>query len=75
MEHNQEKAIALNSLYNMVIDCVISGYVYINYQRYGGIPCCPKHKLFINGYIAANGSIRIRLDKKHNYWISKYDQT
>ena len=72
MEHNQERAIALKSLYSMVIDSVVSGNFYINYLKYG-IPYSPnpKHKLYIQVY-KASGFIKIQSNKRHN-WISKYD--
>jgi len=67
-----KKSIALKSLYNMVIDCVTSGYLYIDYQRYG-IPYVPnpKYNLYIHTYIV-RGYIRIQSNKRHN-WIGKYE--
>lgn len=73
MQQNQEKAISLRDLYSMVIDSAVSGYLYINYLKYG-IPYSPnpKHRLYINNY-KASGYIKVRLDKKHHWLISKYE--
>lgn len=72
MEYNQEKAIALKSLYSMVIDYAVSGYLYIDYQRFGiQYFTEPKYILYIQTY-RASGYIEIHSNKKH-YWIGKYD--
>ena len=72
MEQEKEKAIALKSLYSMVIDYAVSGYLYIDYQRFG-IPYVPnpKYNLYMHLYVE-RGYIRIQSNKRHN-WISKYE--
>ena len=72
MEQNSKKPITLKSLYSMVIDCAVSGYLCVDYQRFGlSYLSNPKYSLYINTYIA-NGYIKVRLDKKHNWLIGKY---
>lgn len=72
MIQNSKKPITLKSLYNMVINSVVSGYFYVDCQRYG-IPYLPnpKYNLYMHTYIA-RGYIRIQSKKKYN-WISKYE--
>lgn len=75
MVQNSKKLITLRSLYSMVIDSAVSGYLYINYLRYG-IPYLrnPKYNLYIHTY-KTSGYIKVRLDKEHYWLIGKYEQT
>ena len=58
----------------MVIDNVVSGYLYIDYQRFGiQYFAEPKYILNIQTYRAC-GYIEVHSNKKH-YWIGKYEQT
>ena len=68
-----KKSIALKSLYSMVIDSAVSGYLYINYLKYG-IPYSPnpKHRLYIH-VCKASEFIKVCLDKKHSWFIDKYE--
>lgn len=72
MVQNLKKPTTLKSLYNRVIDSVVSGHFYVDYQRYGSLYSAnPKYDLYIHTYIG-RGYIRIQSNKRHN-WISKYD--
>lgn len=71
MEQNSKKSITLKSLYNMVIDSVVSGNFYVDYQGFGIPYYSPKYNLYIHTYIE-RGYIRIQSNKRHN-WISKYE--
>ena len=71
MIQNLKKPIALKSLYSMVINSVVSGNFYVDYQGFGIPYYLPKCNLYIHTY-RGRGYIRIQSNKRHN-WISKYD--
>lgn len=71
MEQNSKKPITLKSLYSMVIDSAVSGYLYTDHQGFG-IPYLtkPRYSLYIRTY---SSYIRVTTYKKQ-IWICKYGQ-
>lgn len=72
---NSKKSINLTSLYDVFIDSIKLGYLYINYERYGAprffLKGEVKHKMLVDNS-SVKGATIIFLDYKYRWVIRKY---